>query len=678
MRRIPDTKRVGRLQPLILVLGALATTAGAQDTAPPEAAPDSKPPPKSIDSNDDLLLFEDVPVVVSASRRAQKLSELAVPVSLVTWKDIHYRGVTDIAQILTQVPGVNVLRVDRNRWAVGVRGLHHEFADRTLVLINGRNAGSPVVGGPDFGVLPVLAEDIERIEVVRGPGGAVWGANAFNGAINIITKKPEDSTGYLATTRLNEYGDSNSQLRWGAKGEKWAFRVSAGYDEHETSEDTVANDTFFSRDFARTIRYDTEGVYNFDDRTRARFGIAGAHTDRGDFEFAGYWPMVDERIDQTRLFARVEHEFESGSSGYLQWFGNVASENRPTMWRVDSFENDLEAQYAFDTSKANRMMIGGNVRFIRLDQTVLSAQDIIFPDGDTDEVWFGAFVTDRWQATERLALEAQFRGDFYTETSADWSARLAALYALDKGQKHVVRLAAAKAFRAPLIALRGLNSTRGPLPSPPMPPGLFAVTLLPPDDLDHEEVYALEAGYTGRVTDDVEVRVNSYFQRYESLIGVTTIVAEPFVGTLENIDGANGYGVEAEISYTVDKARLYAWYAYNALDTDQSGQDVRAIYPAEHSIGLGARWHFATGFTANADYRYTSSFETSPLSTTATEGTHALDLAVTAEVFKGKGEIQVGVEDVFDSTDGPITGYGSTVSQELPGRTFFARLQVKF
>ena len=627
--------------------------------------------------SDDLLIFEDVPVVISASRRVQRLSELAVPVSVVNWKDIHYRGETDLPEMLTLVPGLNVLRVDRNRWAVGVRGLHDEFADRTIVLINGRNAGSPVMGTTDWGALPVLAEDIDRIEVVRGPGGAVWGANAFNGAINIITKKPEDSLGFLASTRLNEYGDTYSHLRAGVGDDKLAVRVSLGYESHESSEHAIDGDDFLSRDFGRTLRYDAEAVYRFSPDARLRFGIAGSHAERGDSDFGSLWPMRDERLDHERLFARLEREFDGGGSGYVQWFCNIASENRPSLFRIDSVEHDLEAQYAWTTSAENRVMVGGNVRLIRIEQEIVTAEDIIFPDQTVDETWVGAFVTDRWQASERLALEGQFRVDNYSETKADWSARAALLYAVDAEQRHVLRLAAAKAFRAPLLTLRGLSTQRLPLPSPPAPPGMFGVTLIPPEDLDHERVYSLEAGYTGQLSEHLSARVNAYYNHYTDLIGIVTINPAPFVGTLGNIDGASGYGVEAELTCSYKGGRAYVWYAYNALDTDRQSQEVRAYYPAEHAVGAGVRHELADWLTANADYRYTDATHGSVLINSAPV-THRLDLSLTAAVLGGRGEVQLGVEDVFESTRGDFLGVGNATAHDTPGRTLFIRVQYRF
>ncbi|MBY0309214.1 MAG: TonB-dependent receptor, partial [Phycisphaerales bacterium] len=553
----PPTPWLKAAAPLALAAGlAVPLTARADDPADsPQAAPpqaNTQPPAKAAgpEATDDLLIFQEIPVVISASRRAQRFSELSVPVSVVTANDIHYRGLTSLAEMLSQVPGMNTLRVDRNRWAVGVRGLHDEYADRTIVLINGRDAGNLFWGAADFGSLPVLTEDVERIEVVRGPGGAVWGANAFNGAINIITRRPEDTTGLLLSSRINNFGDTDNQLRFGATSGALSFKIAAGYQQNESSDDAVSNDDFFSRDFARNSRIDAEADYRFSDQARLRFGAAASHAERGDAEFGELWPRTDERIDHQRLFARLEREFDGGATGYLQWYGNFASENRPALARLDSAEHDLEAQYAWNTSAENRVMVGGNLRFFALSQELLSPQDLIYlPNGDRTESWQGVFVTDRWQVSDRFALEGQFRFDNYSGTKADWSARIAALYALDADQKHVLRIAAAKAFRIPLVGIRDLATQRIPLPSPPAPPDTFGLTLLRPGDLDHERVYTVEAGYTGQLSEHADLRVNAYYNRYTDLVGVVTFNPAPFVGTLDNLDGADAMGVESELTF---------------------------------------------------------------------------------------------------------------------------------
>lgn len=641
----------------------------------PEATNVSGAPP--MVGSDDLLVFGAMPLVFTAARREQRTAELAVPVSVLTRDDIRYRGVRRIPEMLLQIPGVDVLPLDRNRYAVGVRGLHHEYGDRTLVLVNGRNANSPLVGGVDLMALPLLVDDLERIEVVRGPGGAVWGANAFNGVVNLITTRPEDSPGVALTTSVNHFGDVDTYARWSHRVEDLAWRLSVGYDEFETSDDAISNDAFTSRDFARTPRFDGEGAWFLGDATTLRFGLATAHLDRGDFGFAYRWPMQDERIDNVRAFAKLEHEFDGGASGYVQWFSNFSSESRPTNWRADHAEHDLEAQLSLSPNDAHTLMVGGNVRYITVNQTVLDPEDVILRGDPYNEVWIGGFVTDRWQVAERLALEGQVRVDSYSETTSDWSARAAALYSLDDEGEHVLRLAYGKAFRAPLAAIRDFVTRRSPLPSPPYPPGLFTVTALQPDELDHEQIHSLEAGYTGQWEGGLGVRVNAYYQRLVDLLGVRRLVAAPLVVRLDNIDDAEAYGAEAEVSYTVERARLYAWYAFNAFDPDRPSQDIRAFYPAEHKVGAGARVHLTKTVTANADYRFTGHTDTGTFGDRV-DPSHRLDLAVTVAPAGAAGEIQVGVSDVLNTTFDKVSQVGSFGQHETPGRTFFATARFSF
>ena len=117
----------------------------------------------------ELELFDALPEVISSGRQLQTLHVSSATISVMDAEDIHYSGSTTIPALLQFVPGLDVLKIDRNRAAIGARGLHQAFADRTIALIDGRNASSPIFGGPDFYRLPIFVEDIERIEVVRGP-----------------------------------------------------------------------------------------------------------------------------------------------------------------------------------------------------------------------------------------------------------------------------------------------------------------------------------------------------------------------------------------------------------------------------------------------------------------------------------------------------------------------------
>jgi len=136
--------------------------------------------------------------VYSVSKKAQSLNKTAAAVFVLTNEDIRRSGVTTSPDALRLVPGINVAKVDANKWAVSARGFNNRFANKLLVLIDGRSVYTPFFAGVFWEFRDVMLEDIDRIEVIRGPGGTVWGANAVNGEINIITKRPKDTLGTLA------------------------------------------------------------------------------------------------------------------------------------------------------------------------------------------------------------------------------------------------------------------------------------------------------------------------------------------------------------------------------------------------------------------------------------------------------------------------------------------------
>ncbi|MBW2425776.1 MAG: TonB-dependent receptor, partial [Deltaproteobacteria bacterium] len=171
----------------------------------------------------DLSLEELMNVeVTSVSKKAQSKSDTAAAITVITAEDIRRGGFTLIPEALRTVPGLQVARVDANRWAISARGFNSLFANKLLVLIDGRSVYTPTFGGTYWDVQDYPIEDVERIEVIRGPGGTIWGANAVNGVINIITKNSKDTQGTL----LSGYGGSHE---YGATGR---YGGAIGEDTH--------------------------------------------------------------------------------------------------------------------------------------------------------------------------------------------------------------------------------------------------------------------------------------------------------------------------------------------------------------------------------------------------------------------------------------------------------------
>lgn len=137
------------------------------------------------------------------------------------------------------VPGMDVLMFNWYSYAVGVMGLHELSSDRVQSLVDGRLVDNPIYGGPEYWNLPVFMEDIKLIEVVRGAGGAAWGANALTGVINMITKRPHEVLGWSGSCTVSEFGDTYSFLRWAEVKGRWSWRTSIGYQDVISSYDAM-------------------------------------------------------------------------------------------------------------------------------------------------------------------------------------------------------------------------------------------------------------------------------------------------------------------------------------------------------------------------------------------------------------------------------------------------------
>jgi iron complex outermembrane receptor protein len=177
-------------------------------------------------SLEDLMNTE----VVSVSQKEQKISEVAAAVFVITQDDIERSGARNIPELLRIVPGVDVAQLDANIWVISIRGFADRFADTVLVLIDGRSAYTPTSSGVYWDQQDVPLDDVERIEVIRGPGGTIWGANAVNGVINVITKNAKVTHGGLLTAGVGSGETVDGMVRYGGKlGSKGSYRVFGKY-----------------------------------------------------------------------------------------------------------------------------------------------------------------------------------------------------------------------------------------------------------------------------------------------------------------------------------------------------------------------------------------------------------------------------------------------------------------
>lgn len=176
--------------------------------------------------------------VTSVSKKTQDLSKSAAAIFVITYQDIKKSGVTSIPEALRMAPGIDVAKIDGNKWAITSRGFNSRFANKLLVLIDGRSVYTPFFSGVHWDTQDILLEDINRIEVIRGPGAALWGANAVNGVINIISKTAAQTQGSYAMAGGGSSERVFAGFRYGGKfKESLHYRVYGKYFERENNED---------------------------------------------------------------------------------------------------------------------------------------------------------------------------------------------------------------------------------------------------------------------------------------------------------------------------------------------------------------------------------------------------------------------------------------------------------
>ena len=647
-----------------------------------------------LDVSLEQLIEEPVIIIVSATRVPQEKSDSSVPITVISKDDIHYSGLTNIAEILQFAPGVDYLKINRYYYAVGVHGFHEGISDRIQVLINGRKADSPIFGGPEFYLIPLQTEDIERIEIVRSPAAAVWGANAFTGMINIITKRPKDVQGLFESTAITNFGDVYNHLRYGSLYKDWYWKFSLGYDDVKSSREAggedikyhsfypalnaiVDVDKFDVQDNSRVWKLDFEAENEADKFMKMNFGVGHTDFQGGDNAQFGYQSGQKQRCELTRIFAKTDYDFQDGSTGSFQWFSNISSIDRPDTAHYDTIENAIDFMINNELQEDHTFSWGGNFTWLHATTGARADGVEIFTDRRFDEYMAGLFLLDTYKPSDKFKIETQIRGDWYSETQADVSARLSGLYYLDESKNEIIRLSAARAIRSPLSSLQRIAFIGKTVDG-----NIIPIIPILPKNLENEQTYSFELGYQKDLSENIHFNSNLYYQIFEELIGYAYIPAGGGVTNVQaqNMGGADTWGADIELAYKTEKSKLSLWYSYNDYQQRASDLSVRAYLPVQHKAGLGYRYFMDHDWVFNMNYRYQDTTYSDPgaIPVTTFSAYNRMDLNLSKKFSNGNGEMMIGVNDLFNKTSDSLCEISNFVGYDVPGRTFFLRFQWYF
>jgi iron complex outermembrane receptor protein len=337
--------------------------------------------------------------VTSVSKRAERLSEAAASIFVITHDDIRRAGVRTLPEALRLAPNLQVAQVNTGAYAISARGFNNAIGNKLLVLIDGRTVYTPLFSGVFWDQQDLMLEDVERIEVISGPGGALWGVNAVNGVINVITRPAKDSQGALVALGAGNR-DHGAAVRYGGKiGSGGHYRVYGKTNELQNTQRANGVSVPDGRQFGQAgFRADWRD-------TRDSYTVQGdAYS--GKTEFLLFPPLVVPPITVSgaNLLARWMRQLNDGSELRVQAYLDHADRDDPLFFRPRSDIVDLEMQHGF-TRGAHRILWGGGYRHASDDVGAGMAFSRFIPESSKLD-WINLFVQDEYRLASNLELTA--------------------------------------------------------------------------------------------------------------------------------------------------------------------------------------------------------------------------------------------------------------------------------
>jgi iron complex outermembrane receptor protein len=525
--------------------------------------------------------------VTSVSKRAEKLSDAPAAIYVLTGEDIRRSSASTIPDALRLVPGLQVAQIDANKWAVSARGFNANFANKLLVLIDGRSVYTPLYSGVFWDVQDVLLEDIDRIEVIRGPGATLWGANAVNGVINIITKSTQNTQGTIVHAGAGTEERGFIGMRHGGSiGDKGSFRVYGKYFDRDHSVFPDGSPAIDGWDEGRGgFRFDYKSSADqiltaqgdiYDGRAGVTYLVPGVE--------APYMNVVE---DQSKLFggnvlARWTQQFSESSGWTVQAYYDHASRQDIL---VDGYQHifDIDAQHRFSATSRQKVIYGFGYRRTSDGYRSESFETLAwFNPGRRADNLFSSFVQSEIELSRSkmwLTIGSKFEHNDYTafefqpSVRARWSLsdRNSAWAAISRAVRTPSRMehdGTIEWFSYPPL------SASNPLALP-----IFLI-LHGNEDYVSEKLMAYEAGFRSHVRGNLMFDLAAYVNVYEDLRiterGIPAMAGDPpthFVIPLWFSNDLKGVTSGAEIAadwQTYEWLRLRGGYSYLNIDLESA------------------------------------------------------------------------------------------------------------
>lgn len=562
--------------------------------------------------------------VVSISRKAESIQGAAAAVFVISAEDIRRSGVHSIPEALRLAPGVNVARINASSWAITSRGFNSRFANKLQVLVDGRSVYSPMFSGVYWEDSSVMVEDIERIEIIRGPGATMWGANAVNGVINIITTRPDPDapesfasvmagteTPYRLTGRVD-----------GTAGENGAWRLSAQAKSTGTTVMESGEESYdaWTEQLAR-VRYDRQ----LGDKDNLSIS---SHYFHGDMEHqylnitptAPYTEIRSGKVDFITASLQTIWAREISETAGMQLGLYFTHFDRKEFLLAEKHHIiDADFQNNFNASPNHAVIWGGSWRYYQDELVGLPA--IFFDPDATFERTFSAFAQDDWAVVpDHLHLILGGKWEYREDTGSQWqpSARIA----WTPSEKATWWGSVARAVRVPSRINRHVQMDMTMLPpglmGPDSPP--ISISMVGSMDMVPEELVAYETGFrikpAGNLSLDLALFINDYDNlrtldmgapRPHPVHGFPTMMM-PF--TVGNGPGGRTQGGELAANWkATSKCQFqlaYSYWDFKPADPEpDKDTGMERLATPKHQVSLRGLFNPAKNWEADVWFRFT-------------------------------------------------------------------------
>lgn len=587
-------RRSGRNTAPLILLFILLSGAGR---IMPASAQGSR---RATSAGAELLLSDDHvdQIVVTASRIALRSGEAPSAVTVLTEKDLRETGAVTLFDALRYVPGLDIFQMNRVDTAISIRGLNNLNNNKLLIMIDGRSIYEEANGGIVWSTAMLLISRIKRVEIVRGAGSALYGANAFNGVINIILKTPHELASAASKTSLRavvgpQGTTFNELLASTPTTSGWDFTLGGAYNR---------TDGYGGRRAGEVRDSYTTPILTLDAQKQMKRGSLqvslGQSSARTDYNQSGPTSLNDVHLHSGFALLRYDEQGVKDPFG-IRIFGNFDLSALPAtpatatapLHVIDTTTFDIEAQRQIWISSQHNAVYGLNYRSILLRSQVTDAAGL---SRKNQQELYAAYFQDDYRFARRTRLFAGLRLDQNSQYGFNFTPRLSLLHTLSSSE--TLRLSYGSSFRSPtLLETYEAYSTT-------LAPGLN-LNLRGNRDLKPERVTSYEAGYRRAISGGF-VALNAYYNEYSDLIGyqTTATAPPPYPAGIPteikayNQGRARGFGLEAEAQFRLARnARGLFNYAYQDVANDNGSP--AGISP-RHKINLGADFRLSSQWNA--------------------------------------------------------------------------------